>query len=69
MHAHMLCMHVYCNFVLCHVCMDACVQHAHAPYTHVFVYVFGASMCVWFCRAIPVDLLAVPDGTVVFTAG
>ena len=62
MHAHMLCMHVYCNFVPCHVCMDACVQHAHAPYTHVFVYVFGASMCVLFCRAIPVDLLAVPDG-------
>ena len=61
MHAHMLCIHVYCNFVLCHVCMDACVQHAHAPYMHVFVYVFGASMCVLFCRAIPVDLLAVPD--------
>ena len=46
MRAHMLCMHVCCNFVLCHVCMDACVQYAHAPYTHVFVYVFGASMCL-----------------------
>ena len=32
------------------------------PMLHTRMCSFGASMCVLFCRAIPVNLLAVPDG-------
>ena len=53
MHAHMLCMHVCGNFVLCHVCMDACVHvHVHVysvPMLHTHMCLSLNVLCVHVC--------------------